>query len=320
MRTPEVSEVAPGIAGQVALTALDSRTLTIRAADVLAVKEGIPDPRDPVYTGDRCTIYWASGAEVIRDTAANVISSINAAASPEIDPLFKFGKTLDADSGVATDIWDGADGVTSTDIWAAPTNARTHNIRSGSANDTAAGSGLRTLQISGLTSWTADEVSETVTMNGVGNVATANQYVIIHRMKGLTWGATGSNEGIILAEAQTDLTITAAIQIGNNQTLMAIYGVPSTKVLKQTGLYLSILGSAVASADISVYVNETPDVSPSGGFLVKDTFKIDPADSWRANYDPAIPYAGPALIKLQALATANNTQITGSFNAKLEAA
>jgi hypothetical protein len=48
-------------------------------------------------------------------------------------PINKFGFALDADSGVPTDIWDGADGTTSTDVWEPPTQARTHDIASTSA-------------------------------------------------------------------------------------------------------------------------------------------------------------------------------------------
>lgn len=321
MRTPEASVVAAGVAGQVALLGLSGRTLTIRSSDVIAVEEGVPNTRDPVYTGARSKIFWNAGSAIIRDTAANVLTAINAAASPAVDRIFKFGKALDCDSGVATDVWDGADGVTSTDIWVPPTVARTHDLVSSSANDAAAGTGLRTVQVFGLTSFSTDEVSEIVTMNGVSNVATANSYVIIHRMIGLTWGATGSNEGIVTATAQTDATITAGIQIGNNQTLMAIFGVPSTQVLGVTGEDVSILsGGPAANADMALLVNETPDVSPSGGFVIKNAYRAATDDPWNQIHDPAILIPGPAIIKMQVVSDTNNTQVTACFNAVLRAA
>ena len=321
MRTPEVSAVAVGVAGQVALVTLSGRTLTIRASDVIAVEEDVPDPRHPIYQGVRSRIFWDAGSAIIRDTAANVLTALNAAASPQVDRVFKFGKALDCDSGIVTDIWDGADGVTSTDIWVPPTTARIHDLASTSANDTAAGTGLRTIEVSGLTSWTTDEVSEIVTMNGVGNVATVNAYVIIHRMKALTWGATGSNEGIISATAQVDGTITALVQVGNNQSLMAIYGVSSTKILELAREDISILSAGPgANADVFFLVNETPDVSPSGGFLMKNTHRVAAADAWHQDHSPRVLFPGPALIKMQAMSDTNNAQITASFNAVLEAA
>ena len=92
------------------------------------------------------------------------------------DHINKFGEALDADLSVDTDIWDGADGTTSTDVWVAPTTARTHDITSTSANDDGEGTpltGARTVEVYGLTAWNTAEVSETVTLNGTANVATA---------------------------------------------------------------------------------------------------------------------------------------------------
>ncbi len=158
-------------------------------------------------------------------------------------------------------------------------------------------------------------------MNGVSNVATANAYVIIYRLIGLTWGATGSNEGIITATAQTDATITAAVQVGNNQTLMAIFGVPSTKILEVTAEDVSILsGGPGANADTFLLVNETPEVYPSGGFVVKNSYRAATTDSWNQTHVPGILFPGPAIIKMQVISDTNNTQVTACFNAVLTAA
>ena len=61
----------------------------------------------------------------------------------------KFGCGPDCDSGIATDVWDGADGATSTDIWVAPTQARVHDIVSTQAADDGSpvGTGMRTVRI-----------------------------------------------------------------------------------------------------------------------------------------------------------------------------
>ena len=82
---------------------------------------------------------------------------------PDYLGVFKFGQALDCDSGVPTDVWDGADGTTSTDLWVPPTTARLHDLVSSSASDdNAAGVGMRQVQVFGLTSWSTEEVSEVV--------------------------------------------------------------------------------------------------------------------------------------------------------------
>jgi hypothetical protein len=142
---------------------------------------------------------------------------------PGHSQIFKFGKALDCDSGVPTDIWDGADGVTSTDIWVPPTVARVHNLASSSdADNGGTATGMLTVRIFGLTDWDTAEVTEDVTLNGTANVATVNSYVIINGMRGLTFGSGETNAGIITATAVTDATITAAIQVGRGSSAMCI--------------------------------------------------------------------------------------------------
>lgn len=235
---------------------------------------------------------------------------------PGYGRIFKFGQALDCDAGIETDIWDGADGVTSTDVWVRPTAARIHDIASTSANDTAGGTGQRTIRVFGLTSWAAAEVSEDLAMNGASNVPTANAYVIIHRMKGTSFGSGATNAGIITATAQTDATVTAAIQAAHGQTLMAIYGVPSTQKLAITDIDVSVLRAGAGSAlvDACLLVDERADQSDSG-FLKKHVFST--GEAFTLTFDPPLDYSGPCLVKLQVISSVNNVQTTASFNAFL---
>lgn len=237
---------------------------------------------------------------------------------PGYGTLFKFGEALDCDSGVDTDIWDGADGVTSTDVWVPPTQARIHNITSTSIADDGAplGTGLRTLRVYGLTDWDTKEVNEDIIMDGTTPVATTNSYVIIHRMHGLTYGSGGANAGIITATAATDATITAAIQVGNNQTLMAIYGFPSTQKLCITQLTSAMLGTATASADMKFLIRSNADQSDSG-FRIVTVYNIDNAGSWIQGFDPPEQLSGPMICKVQANSNTNNSIITSTFSGYL---
>lgn len=231
----------------------------------------------------------------------------------------KFGEALDCDSGVDTDIWDGADGVTSTDVWVAPTTARIHDLVSASVNDDGSpvGTGMRTIRVFGLTGWGTAEVSEDIILNGTTNVPTVNSYVIIHRMVGLTFGSLGGNAGIITATAQTDTTITAAIQVGEGQTLMAIYGVPSTQkiaILRSVYTVLKIGGGASAKADGTLLVKENADQADAA-FVTKERFQFVDGAPYVRDIHPPVVFNGPCIVKMQVNSNTANTVATALFDA-----
>ena len=232
----------------------------------------------------------------------------------------KYGQSTNVDSGVATDIWDGANATDTLTIWTAPTQARIHNIVSTSTSDIATtGAGARTIQVYGLTSWTTKEVSEVINMNGTTNVPTSNSYVIIHRMKVLTKGATSVNVGKITATAQTDGTVTAQINAGEGQTQMAIYGWPSVQDAYLTQVYGSILraglGTTEAQADVRFLVNPEPDVELLNFQIKHPTMVGSRANSpFNHTFIPYAKFEGPAIMKMQAIGSANNLDIAGGFS------
>lgn len=233
-------------------------------------------------------------------------------------PINKFGRSTNVDSGVATDIWDGANATLDQDIWVAPTQARVHNIVSSDVGDDGdpAGVGARTIRVYGLTAWDSPEVSEDITMNGTTVVPTANSYVIVHRMEVLTKGATSSNVGIIKATAVTDNTITAQINAGNGQTLMAIYGIPSGYTLYMTGVYASILKTgATGLADCTLFFNPEPDAELTN-FLVKHTFGVISGGTSHVgiDYRPYKPFPGPGILKVQASGSAADLDVSAGFD------
>lgn len=129
----------------------------------------------------------------------------------------KMGHNPDVDTTTdPEDMWDVGG------LWVPPTTARIHNIASSSANDASAGTGARTITIQGLDG-SYNFATETVTLNGISNVATVNSYTIIDFMFVVTAGSTGTAEGVITATAQVDGTITAQINPGDNQTHMAVF-------------------------------------------------------------------------------------------------
>ena len=235
----------------------------------------------------------------------------------------KFGRATNVDSGVDTDIHDGANAdsyptaaLDDRDLWVAPTQARIHAIESTSANDTSAGSGARTIQVYGLTDWDTAETSEVITMNGTTPVNTTNSYVIIHRMKVLTSGGTNINTGTIYATAATDDTITAQINPQQGQTQMAVYGVPSTQTVFLNSYYASaIKGGQAISVAISLLLNPEPD-SQTTAFQVKHTqgLATDGSSYVRHEAKPCMTFSGPCILKIQANASSNDTDVSAGFD------
>jgi hypothetical protein len=192
-----------------------------------------------------------------------------------------------------------------------PTTARVHDIASSSANDTTAGTGARTVAVIGLNGSYA-VTTETVTLNGTSNVATANSYIIIYRMYVVTAGSGATNAGTITATAQTDATVTAQISIGAAQTLMAIYQVPAGKTAYLRRYYASLNNATSAtSGDVRLLVKPFGEVYQTKhivGLLSTGSSFVD------YYYDLPLVITEKSLIKLSAESSANNIDISGGFD------
>lgn len=236
----------------------------------------------------------------------------------------KYGRAAAGIQTTITDIWDRADAAATQQIWIAPTTARLHDITSSSAADDgtpeAAGAGAQAVRISGLTGWGTAEVTEDVVLNGTANVATSNAYVIIHRMQVIPVGSTYAiNTGIITATAQTDGTITAQISATEGQTLMSIYGIPSTQTgyITEYDVNAHNTGnpSTVLETDFTLLVNEHPDLSLTT-FLNKGNVGLIGSGStdFSKTYRPYFKVSGPAIIKFQAISTLADTEGVAEFD------
>lgn len=242
------------------------------------------------------------------------------ASSGFIDDTHTINKYGRAESGVettATDIWDQAEGTPTNQVWDAPTAARVHSIVSSSASDASAGVGARTLRLWGLQDWDTQEVSEDIIMNGTGTVNTTRSYVIIHRMKVLTKGATNVNVGSITATAASDATITAEIKAGIGQTEMAIYGISSLEDMFVSGYYGSInkAQGTAATINYSLLVNPEPD-SELINFNRKNTIGVQStgASHFSHPFNPYLCVPGPAIVKVSGLASIGDVDGSAGFD------
>lgn len=156
--------------------------------------------------------------------------------SPSYEQIYKFGQNQVVGNSVET-IWEEGG------LYVYPPSATTMTVSSSDANDTSAGTGARTIQISGLDG-SYNEVSETIIMNGQTAVTTSNTYLRVNRALVLTAGSGGANAGIIYVGTGT---VTAGVPVnkyttingdGLNQSLQAFWTVPAgyTAYIYQTNI------------------------------------------------------------------------------------
>lgn len=219
-----------------------------------------------------------------------------------IRSINRFGRNQDVDIGTE-DVW-GSGGV-----WTPPTTAGVVNIVSSSAADTVAGTGARTLRIMGLNGSYA-EVSETITLNGTTPVPTLNQYFIIHNISVMTAGTGNTNAGTITSTSTGGGTPTMpSITIGKAETQFCFYQVPAGFTAYLENYQGGINGGALC--DLELFAK------PFGGvYNLKGTMLLNlTGNSYsQRDYKTPIPFTEKTIIKLSATASANNTDVVGSFD------
>jgi|TARA_B100000315_G_scaffold222279_1_gene226229 hypothetical protein len=229
-------------------------------------------------------------------------------------PINAYGRAATGVQTTATDIWDLADATPTQQIWTAPTSAQTHWIVSSSASDSSAGVGARKIRVYGLIDWDTPEITEDIVTNGTTSVTTTQSYVIINRLEVLTKGATNVNVGAISAFATTDRTTTARILAGIGETQMAILGISSVEDAFISEYYGSVNTTATL-IDFSLHVNTEPD-SELTNFARKNTIGTQATGSSYVpkKFSPNIKIDGPAIIKVQGLASASDTAGSAGFD------
>lgn len=192
-----------------------------------------------------------------------------------------FGENRDIDiATVPEDVW-ASGGVYS----GFPTGtAETLEVLSASANDAAAGTGARTVKISGLLDANFVEIDPiTVTLNGTTPVlVSATTMKRCSKIEVLTAGSGGSNAGIITVRHTTTTgNIFAAVPVGANISSGCVYTVPSGKTLYVSRVFaqLARASGAAGSAGITIRtrkINEVfqavrdPEITSSQSFELYD--------------------------------------------------
>lgn len=187
-----------------------------------------------------------------------------------------------------------------------PTTASVLDIVSTSTNDDSAGTGARTVFISGLDG-DYNVVSETVTLDGTTAVETVNEYLYINQFYVATVGSGGANAGEITAKLST--TLYDLIAVGYNQRTTAHYCVPAgyTGYLV-TGVITT--GQATGSTSVTAFLKQH---GPDGILRVG---AVSTLNNGSVQYDFTFPYAIPEknCVGASAIGSAANNSVSAYFN------
>lgn len=121
-------------------------------------------------------------------------------------------------------VWDAAGAFP----WASLATAQALEIVSSSANDTAAGTGARTVRIRGLSA-TYAEITEDVTLNGTTAVDLTLSYLRVFSIEVLTAGSGLVNAGTLTLRLDAAGATVAAVTIGKNISQSGVWTVPLNK-------------------------------------------------------------------------------------------
>jgi hypothetical protein len=161
-------------------------------------------------------------------------------AIPGVRKFRKFGMNDDVDSGIE-EIWPLGT------VRTLPAAAGTISTVSSSANDTALGTGCRTMKVFGLDAdWVEQE--EEITLNGVTPVVSTNEYLRIYRSYIEQVGSGGVNEGNITVSIGGNAQSYIAADLGQSQ--QASYTVPADHTLMIASVEMST--GRIGAADLSL--------------------------------------------------------------------
>lgn len=166
----------------------------------------------------------------------------------------KFGYNPDVDTAtVPEDIWEGGGVYTGFPV----TSGETITVVSTSVNDTAAGTGARTIRISGLDA-NYNEQTEDFTLNGLTNVDGIKTFTRVHTMTVLTSGSsnTAFNAGTISAfHTVTTANVFINMRVGVNQSNCSAYTIPAgyTGYLRHIHSALNAGSASTSAVDLSIW-------------------------------------------------------------------
>jgi len=189
------------------------------------------------------------------------------------------------------------------------------NVSSSSANDASAGTGMQTVTIYGVDEdW--EPVKETVTLNGVSDVAMISNMMIVYRMVGETGGSGGTNAGVIYVGTGTNTAgkpavVECLVSIGEGQSEVSFFPVPAgTRALIDEFSISS--ATSVKIATVGLFTK------PLGGIFNLRAKRALVSSGDDEDIKRPIVVSAKSIIEMRAFVDATTGYVTGDFQFILE--
>lgn len=191
----------------------------------------------------------------------------------------------------------------------------TMSIASSSANDTAAGTGARTVTITYFDATMAGPLTHTATLNGTAFVNLVAGMCYIEKIIVATVGSTGSNVGTLTLKATTaggGATV-GTVAATQNRTHWAHHYVPTGKTCYISGFNNGTSGNSTGQAGLFVLRSSTPTVANTPEIQISDFQDVAGAvTNYTRLYNSPIQVPGPA--RIRAYVTPNATSAYSSYS------
>ena len=253
--------------------------------------------------------YNQQGQPLLRTTGSSYdwIINISAGAVDGTGYIEKFGMNVDVDNDKET-IWDGGG------IYTYIETAETLTVTSDDPQDNPTGTGARTVEIQGMNQ-AGEVVIETVDVGAT----TIGAFKRVFRVKVITVGTSGVNEGTISITSDDTSTVLAIIGVdgtganaaGRGQTFMALYTVPAGKTAYLTQW---TVGAGKQNTDaIAMFMTRDPDAPGNGAWNARDIITVS-ATTYAKDYKIPIKINAGDDIEIRAYSSVNNSLVSSTFN------
>lgn len=258
--------------------------------------------------------YNAAGEPALR-VIANVIANSNSngwgiqVSNGDIEGVShieKFGMNLDVDHDKET-IWDGGG------IYTYIETAETLTATSSDPQDNPTGTGANNIEIQGMNQ-AGEVVTETINVGAT----TTGEFKRVFRVRVISAGSSGVNEGTISVTSDDTSTVLAIIGVdgtgnkaaGRGQTFMAQYTIPTGK----TGYITQwTVGAGKHNADaIAMLMTRDLDAPGDGSWNARDIIVVN-ATTYAKNYNIPIKLNAGDDIEIRAYSTVNNALVSSTF-------